>query len=97
MNLGGGISRALVTGTRSLGNNLDAVDFTIGIIAGTKPLGLTNDRFNGPNDGLVLVESTKLEGMTDFITIDVGHSQMRYSEEMAKQTVHFLQKGAFDH
>jgi triacylglycerol esterase/lipase EstA (alpha/beta hydrolase family) len=97
MNLGGGISRALVTGTRSLGNNLDAVDFTIGIIAGTKPLGLTNDRFNGPNDGLVSVESTKLEGMTDFITIDVGHSQMRYSEEVAKQTVHFLQKGAFDH
>jgi hypothetical protein len=35
--------------------------------------------------------------MTDFITIDVGHSQMRYSEEVAKQTVHFLQKGAFDH
>ena len=97
MNLGGGISRALVTGSRSLGNNLDAIDFNIGVIAGTKPLGLTNDRFKGPNDGLISVESTKLEGMSDFITIEVGHAQMRYSEEVANQTIHFLQKGAFEH
>ncbi|MDO6569222.1 alpha/beta fold hydrolase [Alteromonas sp. 1_MG-2023] len=97
MNLGGGVSRALVTGSRSLGNNLDAIDFNIGVIAGTKPLGLTRNKFKGPNDGLVSVESTKLEGMSDFITIEVGHSQMRYSEEVANQTIHFLQQGAFEH
>ena len=97
MDIGGGISRALVTGTRSLGNNLNALDVNIGVIAGTKSFGLTNANFTGPNDGLVSVESTKLDTMSDFITIEVSHSMMRYNLEVAQQTIHFLQKGMFKH
>ncbi|QHJ13385.1 hypothetical protein FX988_03646 [Paraglaciecola mesophila] len=99
MKAAGGVSRALVTGDKSLGNNLDDIKknsgVKLGVIAGTKPLALTNARFNGPNDGLVSVASAKLNSMSDFITIDVGHSQMRYNAEVAKQTVHFLQTAHF--
>lgn len=97
MNLAGGISQALVTGTKSLGNNLDAINANVGVIAGTKPFTLTNKRFNSPNDGLVSVASTKLKGMSDFITMEVSHSQMRYSADVAEQTIHFLLNGSFAH
>jgi len=95
MYIGGGVSRALVTGAHSLGSNLVEIDAQIGVIAGTESSCLTRDKFSGPNDGLVSVESTKLKKMKDFITIDVNHSQMRYNEEVAKQTILFLQTGAF--
>ncbi|MBQ4832703.1 alpha/beta fold hydrolase [Pseudoalteromonas sp. MMG010] len=97
MEVGGGISRALVTGRSSLGNNLDETDANIGIIAGTKSSNLTNDLFDGPNDGFVSVESTKLSSMSDFITIDVSHSMMRYNLDVAEQTINFLQNGKFQH
>jgi triacylglycerol esterase/lipase EstA (alpha/beta hydrolase family) len=97
MEVGGGISRALVTGSSSLGNNLDETDVNVGIIAGTKSSSLTSDKFDGPNDGLVSVESTKLNNMSDFITIDVSHSMMRYNLGVAEQTIHFLQNGTFKH
>ena len=97
MTVGGGITRALVTGSKSLGNNLDALEINVGVIAGTKSSMLTNAKFHGPNDGLVSVESTKLKNMSDFITVEVGHSQMRYSLEVAEQTIHFLKNGTFNH
>ena len=99
MDIGGGISRALVTGNDSLGNSLDnnlgEVDYDVGIIAGTKSSRLTGGKFTGPNDGLVSVESAKLVNMSDFIAINVGHSQMRYNIDVSEQTIHFLQKGTF--
>ena len=95
--IGGGISRALMTGSNSLGNNLDELDVNLGVIAGTKSSRLTNKQFKGLNDGLVSVESTKLKNMSDFIAIDVNHTQMRYNLEVAEQTMHFLQHGKFKH
>lgn len=95
MDIGGEISRALVTGDNSLGNKLKELDVNLGIIAGTKFSNLTNEQFSGPNDGLVSVESTKLKSMNDFIAIDVTHTQMRYDLEVAKQTIHFLKQGKF--
>ena len=97
MSLGGEISQALVTGSSSLGNNIEELNINLGIIAGTKSSSLTSKHFKGANDGLVSVESTKLKSMSDFITLEVGHSQMRYSQEVAEQTIYFLQKGIFKH
>jgi hypothetical protein len=62
--------------------------------------GVANTRRNdawlpGPDDGLVTVEATKLEGMSDFIVIRTGHSFMRYDQEVARQTVSFLRDGRF--
>ena len=99
MELGGEITRALVTGDNglgiSLGDDLEMLDVNIGIIAGTSPSSLTKDKFTGPNDGLVSVESTKLNSMSDFIEINVTHTQMRYDLEVAKQVIHFLGQGKF--
>ncbi|MCF4008835.1 alpha/beta fold hydrolase [Rheinheimera sp. UJ63] len=97
MHIGGDISRALMTGNNSLGINLQELEVNIGVIAGTHSSKLTRNQFKGPNDGLVSVESTKLGNMTDFITFDVGHSQMRNNFEVSKQTIHFLQNGFFKH
>ncbi|MFB9217162.1 alpha/beta fold hydrolase [Vibrio sinaloensis] len=97
MSIGGEISQALATGDKSLGNQIEDLDANIGIIAGTKATRLTDTVFNGPNDGLVSVESTKLSNMSDFISINVGHSSMRYDEQVARQAIHFLKHGRFDH
>ncbi|WP_228768493.1 DUF7379 domain-containing protein [Shewanella sp. TC10] len=97
MKLGGEISRALVTGKDSLGNNLEESDLNLGIIAGTKSSSLTHKLFSGPNDGLVSVESAKLTSMNDFIEIEVTHTQMRYDLDVAEQTINFLKQGTFIH
>jgi uncharacterized alpha/beta hydrolase family protein len=96
MELGGEVSQSLVTGENSLGNQLQELDINIGIIAGTKSMLLTDDIFDGPNDGLVSVESTKLSNMSDFVEIEVGHSAMRYNEEVANQAIHFLRHSSFN-
>ncbi len=49
----------------------------------------------GRDDGLVPVESTKLEGMTDFIEIEIGHSMMRYDKQVAEEIISFLKYGSF--
>ncbi len=97
MDIAGGITQAMMTGDNSLGNSLGELEVNFGVIAGTESSSLTNDKFTGPNDGLVSVESTKLKNMSDFITIKVNHAQMRYNEEVAEQTIHFLRKGVFKH
>ncbi|MDN3680273.1 alpha/beta fold hydrolase [Vibrio tapetis subsp. quintayensis] len=97
MDIAGGTSQSLVTGERSLGEVIAQPDYQAGVIAGTNSNGATNRFFDGPNDGLVSVDSTKVANMKDFITIEVGHSIMRYDEVVANQTIHFLNYGVFDH
>ena len=95
MDIGEGTIRALVTGNRSLGNSLDDLPLNVCVIARTKPSSLPSDKFSAPNNGLVSVESTKFDGVSDFIEIDVNHTQIRYNKEVAAQTIHFLRKGRF--
>ena len=96
MTFAGEISQAMVTGQRSLGNMLAPTTYNAGIIAGTKSYFFTDSLFNGPNDGLVSVESSKLTNMADFISVDVSHSRMRYSDVVTQQTLYFLANGAFN-
>lgn len=49
----------------------------------------------GDDDGLVPLESTIVDGMVDFIAVDSNHYLMRYSQEVARQTVAFLRTGSF--
>lgn len=101
MKVGGEVSQSLMTGDSSFGNTIEEVNIVmninIGIIAGTKPSGLTKKHFDGPNDGLVSVESTKLKSMKDFIAIDVEHTSMRNNDEVTKQTIYFLKNAVFKH
>ena len=69
----------------------------LGVIAGTWPIGLGAllGRLEGPNDGVVTVEETTVEGMSERISLPVGHSQMLISARVAAQVAAFLSDGKF--
>lgn len=88
----------LGTGSEDIPRNLGAVNFELGIIAGKRSINLILSRLlPGQNDGKVSVESTKISGMKDFITLPSTHTFMMRNPETIHQTLHFLQQGQFDH
>ena len=58
---------------------------------------LPNRKHPGDDDGLVPLESTKVEGMSDFIVLPVSHTDMRDDEKTYAQILNFLKEGKFDH
>ncbi|MEA3412172.1 MAG: alpha/beta fold hydrolase [Pseudomonadota bacterium] len=90
----GELALALGTDPDSFANTLPPPEYPVGIIEGIRG---DKDIESGGSDGLVPVDSTRLEGMTDFIVIDTGHSTMRYDGEAARQTIEFLKHGHFAH
>lgn len=78
--------------------SLPAPPCQFGIIAGGKG----NDRgFNpllkGDNDGTISVETTHMEGASDFLVIDSLHTLILFSRETLEQVVSFLKTGKFRH
>ena len=69
----------------------------LGVIAGIRPIGLGMllGRLAGPNDGVVTVEETTIDGMSERISLPVGHSQMLISGRVADQISAFLDHGRF--
>ncbi len=65
-----------------------------GVIAGDKGQSLT---FSEPNDAVVTVESTKLDGMTDWILLPHGHTFIMNGKDTFEQCRHFLEQGSFKH
>lgn len=69
----------------------------VGVIAGTRPyeypffLGVMKK--TGVHDGLVSLESTRIPGIKDHITIRMSHSFLL--EKSTSETVHFLTHGRF--
>ena len=69
----------------------------LGLIAGQSAVGLGRlfSDLPEPNDGTVAVDETRLDGANDHIVLDVSHTLMLFSPEVAAQTVHFLREGYF--
>ena len=92
-------SQYLVTRrSADLDRHLGQINYEVGIIAGDRPI----DRLiapllmRGPHDGKVSVASTKVAGMTDHLTLPVGHPLMPFHPRVARQAIAFLNTGMFD-
>lgn len=72
----------------------------LGVIAGTSSINplalwaLPKDKV-GEHDGIVPVERTKIEGMTDHIVMKVNHTFMMFHPKIMEQTRFFLENGHF--
>ncbi len=92
----GPAGQALGTDDESIINELGPVNFELGVIAGDlalNPLGLL--LINGPNDSVVSVQSTRVAGMKQHITLPVMHTLMMRDNEVIDHSIHFLKTGNF--
>ena len=71
----------------------------IGVIAGTRPIGLGRliPGLARPNDGLIAVAETRIAAARDSIALNVSHSGMLVSRACAGQIASFLRTGGFVH
>ncbi len=69
----------------------------LGVIAGDRPINpLLAYWTGGTGDGKVLVEETKLEGMTDHIVMPNSHTWIQYRRKPIDQVMAFLHQGRFN-
>ena len=72
-------------------------DAPLGVLAGTVPLGLGRafGRLPGPNDGVVRVEETTVDGMAARALVPAGHSVLIVSPAVGRQIERFMREGRF--
>lgn len=81
----------------SLVRRLGPVDFDLGIIAGNRSFNpLYSALLPGPDDGVVTVESMKVQGMKDFIVLPQTHAFIMKDENTIAQAIYFLEHGVFN-
>jgi triacylglycerol esterase/lipase EstA (alpha/beta hydrolase family) len=90
-------AQALHTGPDGYAASLPDPEYTVGVIAGTRGNHLSDKWLPIPNDGVVSVESARLDGMTDFIDVEVTHWDMRRDPVIAELVIEFLRHSRFSH
>ena len=70
---------------------------SLGVVAGTVALGLGRlfGALPGPNDGVVTLDETAVQGMTERVALPLGHSQLIFSARAARLVETFLREGRF--
>jgi hypothetical protein len=95
MKLLGPTTRALGTDENSFPKSIDDPYYPVGIIAGSTKIEINDKMIPGEDDGIVPLESTKLDHMTDMIIIKTNHIFLPKSLPVALQTIEFLRNGHF--
>jgi pimeloyl-ACP methyl ester carboxylesterase len=86
----------LGTDPASIPSSLGRVEESVGIIAGSRSINpILSMMMPRPNDGKVEVERAAVEGMGDFLTMEVSHTFIMQRSEVIVQVLHFLEHGAF--
>ena len=69
----------------------------LGVIAGDAPFGLGRliVRMPAPNDGVVMLDETRVPGAADSVVLHTSHSAMLVSREVARAACAFLKNGHF--
>ena len=94
--LNGPAGMQLGTDENSIPSGMGPVEFEVGIIAGTRTINLILSQFlPNPDDGKVSVESTKVEGMKDFIAVPHSHPFIMQMPVVINQALRFIQTGQF--
>lgn len=88
----------LGTDKYSVPKNLGPVNYSVGVVAGTRTFNPILSQFlPNPDDGKVSVANTKVEGMTDFLMVDVSHPFIMRDTEVIRQVITYLETGTFKH
>ncbi len=96
--LNGPAGQQLGTGDNDIPKHLGAVNFELGVIAGTRSINLILSTFlPNPDDGKVSVESTKVDGMCGFVSLPVSHPFLMQNELVISEVINFLAYGKFKH
>jgi triacylglycerol lipase len=91
-------AQQLGTGEDSVPRQLGPVRFELGVIAGNNGRDLPSPGLEDiPNDGTVAVAETRVDGMQDFIVLEVDHSFLMWRSVVLDQVVTFLREGRFNH
>jgi pimeloyl-ACP methyl ester carboxylesterase len=95
------VGRWMMGGCGELWHEREAVwkrDAPLGVVAGTVPLGLGRafGRLPGPNDGVVRVDETVVDGMAARVLVPLGHSLLIVSGSVGRQVERFMQEGRFE-
>jgi triacylglycerol lipase len=82
-------------GTDGVPASLPVATFPLGVIAGSKSHIPLFDRWMDrvPNDGVVAVSRTRLEGMTDFLVLRRTHTSLPWAPEAIAATFRFFEEG----
>jgi pimeloyl-ACP methyl ester carboxylesterase len=86
----------LGTGQDSFPNRLGPADFEVGIITGNRTIDpISSWIIDGDDDGKVSVEQAQLEGMADFMVVQVSHAYIMENQDVVNEVIYFLQNGRF--
>jgi triacylglycerol lipase len=94
--INGPAGQELGTDAQSVPVQLGPVNFELGVIAGNRSINWINSLLiDGPDDGKVSVERTRVEGMKEHLVLPVTHPMMMRNSDVISACLSFLTTGSF--